>query len=1075
MPTDVEHFAKGHARPKPKTKVRPKTPRTPTTEHQGRVPQPGVPSGPRNSAGGTKTVATVHSDGHVTAKGPEAAKAKREAEASVRRLKAVHNYRREEGEDKSGPLPDIPKAVKKVVSTLERQNPGAAPVRNLVEDEGKNLLKVAKENLTGSNAVRQLKGVPNSDELKAAAAITAPVAGDARVAGEAAEAGRSAVSKAAEKASEETANLAERVRTKPARVVQSVKEAPTKAKEIPSDVKRALETPEARKATAKASAKTAARHPIKTGVPAAAILPPGVIPGDASDRARALLTGLARAVEHPGDMATATAHGVLGAFTAPLAVTASAVESAKQGNIGPLTQELGTLAGGVEDLGKKLISGNPKEVEETFRKELGFTPLIPAPRLLKNAKESDTVEGAIGAVRGKVEGRRAVKRDALIKDVQKAEKEGSFVSTKIRDKIDKLAPVTDSRTETPYVNKKLGRFKEKQRARHDVSRIVSRTEARGNYAAKGWSQRITKALKKSKFDTNGEDTVADAQRILNKYGIPLDETGSNFVRMLHESYPELKPGDVPAGVHLDRHSTKWLLDHPDALKDPQVRKAVELFDKQAEKVGTSDRNRYLGVVNSIINPLRKAEGKRPILLPEEQVTKATAGLMDKLVKGRDPHKDPWTRDEVLDYAKELQGKDGDALRKQIEATLKDDEGNLLMRSPKHGGAEGGVATTRSVSYTPEMEQHFVEAARSEVKGRGLREPSHYVGDELPDALKGTDKLPNFAAGIPLNKIWPSRGEAAMSGNAFSDFEHFMHKSVEAPRHRASLIQGLDELVQKGSRKIEGKRAVTDDVARRLENEHKVPPGTAWVRIAALKNFIKESPHATSDDIRMAIENEFDNGPRLTVTDELAKDVGAPQVRKGGKTRPDGRELHQRVPEPHEADRGRDEDRRDRNALRLPDDPEQPRLPRHPGRAGGHPTRRGVGPGRAPYPHGDQEPEGRIEARPGRAGGLQGSVWFLLRSLRHPLAGRATRRWLSRPGEDDGQTGDVAAGLASRQRQGARRTRQEPRRLLPRAGDGGQDHRRSEARLERLREMVEVDEQHVQGHGGGGGGDEGDDA
>jgi hypothetical protein len=865
-----------------------------------------------------KTVATVHPDGTVTAKGPEAAAAKADAEASVKRVKKVvrktkteeHNRavakklapkktpRRKTANEiakefpglttvaeskarkrsESGLSPeDLLNDAKSIVKTAKvTESPGANIVRDAAEEEAKNLVDLAKKRLPG-NALPEPAHLPSSKETAAALTIAGGVTGG-EVAGSAAE---RAAAKAASVASDiSTAKSA--AKDLPRVLVTKAKAAPASGvravKEAPGKVERAVTTPEGRKAAAKGAGKTAVKHPIKTGVPAAAIVPPGVIPGDVSDRARALLVGLARSVEHPGDLATATAHGVLGAFTAPLAVTASAIESAKQGNIAPLTEELGELAGGVEELGKKLISGNPEEVEQTFRHELGVTPFIPAGAVGRAVKNSDRADEALGSVRGKVEGRRGAKRDALIADVEKAEKEGSFVSAKHREQIDKLAPVVDTQRGTPYVGKKLGTFKEKQRARHNVSRIVSRTEQRGSYAGKGWAKQISKALKKAKFDHKGENTVADAQRILNKYGIPLDETGVNFVRMLHESYPELKPGDVPAGVHLDRHSTKWLLDHPDALKDPAVKKAVEIFDKQSEKVGTSDRNRYLGVTNSIINPLRKAEGKRPILLPEERVTKTTSDLMDQLVKGRDPVKDPWTRKEVLDYAKELHGADGEALRKKIEASLVDENGDRLMLPPEHGGAEHGVATTRSVAWTPEQEAEYVKEARAEIKARGLREPAAYVGDELPDALKGNKDSVAHSVGIPLNKIWPSRGEAAMSGNAISDFEHFVHKSVEAPRHRSSLVQGIDELVEHGSRKIEGKRAFTDDEARRLENQHKVPPGTTWVRIAALKNFIKEHPGSSSDDVRRVIEEESAHVP--TATEELRRDVGAMQFQKG---------------------------------------------------------------------------------------------------------------------------------------------------------------------------------------------------
>lgn len=855
MPTDVEHFAKGHAKPKPKTKVRPKTPRNPTTEHEGRVPQPGIPSGPRNSAGGTKTVATVHPDGHVTAKGPEAAKAKRDAEASVRRLKAVHNYRREEGEDKPGPLPDIPKAVKSVVSALEHQDSSSKPVRDYVEEEAKNIVKVAKKSVTPGREARGIVKAPSAEETQAAFALTSPVAGDA--AASKALSAASDVGSAKSLAEGAVKGAVQKVREAPGSGVKAAKELPQKAKELPGKVEKAVTTPEGRKAAAKGAGKTAVRHPIKTGVPAAAIVPPGIIPGEVSERARALLLGLQRAVTHPGDMATATAHAALGAFTAPLAITASAIESAKKGDIGPLEDELGTLAQGTYELGKKLASGNPEEVEQTFRHELGVVPFIPVPHIAKSIRNSDRVTSALGDLRGKVESKRAVKRNRLIEDAKAAELEGAYVSRKHAKKI--RMPVEDTRTGQPYINRPLGKFIEHQRARHAVSRIVSRVEQRGNIAAKSASQDIVKELRKSKLATRDEMNIGDAQRIFNKYGLPLNkEGGEAFARMLHKNWPKNDHGAIPAGAVVDRHATKWLLDHPEAFEDPHLAKAVELFDKHSESVGTSPVNQYRAQVENIFNPLREAEGKHRIPAPEEMVPKGTEDLMATLVKG--PLKEPWTRKTVLDYAKELHGPEGDALRKQIEATLVDSQGNKLMYPAEHGGAAHGVSTTQSVRWTPEMQKAYVDAARKEARARGLRTPAPYVADRLPNPLK--EKLPNFKSQLPTAKEWASQGKAAKSGNALADFENFIQSSLEAPRHKAAMVKGIDVLIGKASRQIDGKRAFTDAAAKKLINQHKVPDNTVWVRPGVLKAALEKGHDFTPEELRGVFEAEMDNGVRL---------------------------------------------------------------------------------------------------------------------------------------------------------------------------------------------------------------------
>jgi hypothetical protein len=888
-----------------RTPVR-KVPRTPVTEHEGRVSQPSVPAGPRNSAGGEKTVVTVSSTGHVSAVGPEARDAAAEARKSLVRVRAKNAKTKvtkagvEVNPAKGTPAIDkVPAAIKSVVKTLERQDPTSAPIRSAVESEAKNVVKVAKQSVTPGREARGIVKLPSSSEARAAAAITAPVAGDARIVEEAADVGKGAVAKAAAKGAEETARKAEDIRTAPQRAVQAVKDAPTKAKEfpgrvkeLPKDVREALETPDARRAAAKSAGKTAAKHPIKVGVPAAAILPPGAIPGGVPDRARALLTGLYQAVQHPGDMATATLHASLGAFTAPLAVSASAVESAKQGNIGPLTDELGTLAGGIEDIGKKLVSGDPHEVEQTFRHEIGATPFIPVPHVLKSVKNSDEVTGLVGDLRGKVEDKRAVKRNRLIEDAKAAEDEGAYVSHKHAKKI--KAPIEDTRTGQPYINRPLGKFIEHQKGRHEVSRIVSRIEQSGNHAAKAASQDIIKELRKSKLATRSDMNIGDVQRLFNKYGLPLNKDGGEaFTRMLHKNWPKAESGAVPAGEIVDRHATKWLLDHPEAFDDPHLAKAVKDFDKKAEQVGTSPVNQHRATVENIINPLREAEGKHRLPAPEEMVPKQTEDLMGTLVKG--PLKEPWTRKTVLDYAKELHGPEGDALRKQIEATLVDENGKKLMLPPEHGGPAHGVSTTQSVRWTPEMAKTYVDAAHKEESGRGLRAPAAYVADRLPDPLK--EKLPNFKSQLPTAKEWASQGKAAKSGNALSDFENFIQNSVEAPRHKAAMAKGVGVLIDKASRQVEGKRAFTDDEARRLINQHKVPDDTVWARPGIFKAVLSKDHSISPEEIRGVFEAEMDNGARiangekptpideLPVSDQLKSDLAEVEHLPGEKLAP----------------------------------------------------------------------------------------------------------------------------------------------------------------------------------------------
>jgi hypothetical protein len=678
---------------------------------------------------------------------------------------------------------------------------------------------------------------------------------------------------------------AKALRSYPAKKVAKVKATPARVKSAPKRARRAVATKEGRRAAAQQTARSARRHPARSTYGAAAVSPVP-LPGELDKRARAFAKGTAAALTHPGKVAETTAHGYLGFLTAPLAVGGAAVESATQGSPAPLGKELKTLGEGTLDMAKKLGSGDPKLVERTTLQETGLVPFTPVPHVLRRLKGTKAYEEARGTLRGKVEAKRAKTRGKAVSAEKEAMEGESFVPRKKARKV-KQSVADTQRPGEHYVLRRTGKFVERQRARHHVSRQMSRIESEGEIAGQKVTEQVAKPLRKSKGTDQKAQNDSDALRVLVKHGIPLNDTGRSYVEMLHRNWPKVEHGDIPAGIHLDRHATKWIIDHPDIFKGKRgeaLAKSVERFDSQAERVGLSDRNRYLAQVNNVINPIRKAEGKPQILKPEEMVPRQAEQFLPK--QGKE-----WTRSEAWELAIEReeelralrQAKDyGRAKlleRKQrgLVRSLQD-----LMKPPEHGGAAGGVSTTRAVAFTPEMVQRFVSQVKAEHPRLGLREPAAYVADRVPSGLKGQEKLPNFAPEIPIRKIWPSRGEAAMSGNAESSFESLMHHSAEAPRSRAATVRGFNRIFDQASRKVNGRRYTTKAAAQRAYNLHQVPPGTILVRPQALKSLLEGEHTMDSEAFARKLEGEIEHGQELAAAKDLAGGIEAAKDVKGEK-------------------------------------------------------------------------------------------------------------------------------------------------------------------------------------------------
>lgn len=742
MPTDVSHFSRGYKGAKGRRR-RPNR----VAEHQGRTPQPGVPTGKRNAPKRTKAerrdaafaaALGVKPPSYHRETAAEKAE-KRRAAAAVAILRQSHL-----GRDLHAKAPTVPTLTGRDVGNRPGFTPTkaealAAPALSDLEKlhaEGK-IGKSLGQKIYEKIAEGGIYVLPEGAEIKAGAEGLTAILRGATAADDVKVAGPKLLGRILR--SSEASN-AERA-------------APKVAAEESSGVK----------AAAKVAGRKAARHPLRSGYVATAASPVP-LPGELDKRARAFAEGTAGALaHHPGKTLATTGEAVLGAFTSPLAIGGAAVESAKKGSLAPLEATAANLGKGTARMVGNLASGDPRRVERTTLEETGLTPFIPAPAIGRALKDTDAYAALRGDVRGAVEGARERTRAKRIAAEKAAQESGRFTEPQeIR------SSVPDSgRPGEHYVFRAAGRLREKQRARHGVSRAVTRMLESGNHWSKREAQAIIKELRRSPLVGGGKGADAgDVLRFAAKHGLRADErSGIAATEEALASYPAPVHGRTPSGVFQDRHAARWILDHPGIWKDEHFWKAVKIFKAGSEKVGTSERNRWLASADNVVNPALAREGRQAVLKPEEQIPDATTRLLNQLVPDRKGTE--WSRSEAWDLIGDLRaGIDkaaaDDPQRPILKAKARRLEKTLdgLMKPPEHGGPKGGISTTRSVAYTPEMLRRFVDRMEAEHASRSLDKPAAYVADVIPSAAKGADRAPNYAGGIPARKVWPSTGRAA---------------------------------------------------------------------------------------------------------------------------------------------------------------------------------------------------------------------------------------------------------------------------------------------------------------------------
>jgi hypothetical protein len=179
---------------------------------------------------------------------------------------------------------------------------------------------------------------------------------------------------------------AQALKTYPARKVAKVKAAPARVKTAPSATKRAVATKEGRRAAAQSTARSARRHPVRSGYGAAAVSPVP-LPGEADKRARAFAEGSAKAlVQHPAETLETTGRSLAGAITGPAALLGAAASSVKHGTPEPLVNTAEEQVKGVGHIVGQAFSGDTKKAELAARKEGSLALATPLPALTRLGK-----------------------------------------------------------------------------------------------------------------------------------------------------------------------------------------------------------------------------------------------------------------------------------------------------------------------------------------------------------------------------------------------------------------------------------------------------------------------------------------------------------------------------------------------------------------------------------------------------------------------------------------------------------------------------------------------------------------
>jgi colicin import membrane protein len=604
---------------------------------------------------------------------------------------------------------------------------------------------------------------------------------------------------------------AERVKTAPKRAAARVKETPERVRTAPARAKKAATTAEGRKA----AARSAARHPVRTGVPAAAVLPPGVLPGGASDRVRAAAEGTASAiVHHPAETAKTTLRSLPAAITGPAALLGAAGESVLHGTPKPLEKTASEQFEGVKQIAENTFSGDPKKAERAARKEGSLAFITPLPAISRTSPYKAlkaTIREDAAALRRKV----AAKGETANRSVRhapKGTKESLFAATGRRD------------------------------VRKNTALIKQRADNPHRVAAAHHESLVTKAIAKAPKGSHV------ALQPLVEYGIR-DSKGVALVR-------EKGPKDAQLIKALD-----YVDAHPEVFQDKAFKKALEVVGEAsrtapAALVGKGERARLMQQGDVLGHP-------RPEHMAPETAVRLTGertreGAWAKLAQADKQLSELRLQGRAkFDQAKIVKGREaaqlkaeGKTLYAQARA-LRSQNKKLYDALDPYTRPGQSIDGSKRQPYDSRMLAEYKQKVEEGRKAEGLA-PAIWTNHSPANGDKGAgmeNRFPTSAGRVEHMR----EGGYAKADNLDRSLEGLLRGTVHMPRLRAAGKQFGRDFVQefKTPFKLDGKEKVvgqgsTDWTAITSPRSEKNPNGgqfdpKTWARfpLREWKNAVKD--------------------------------------------------------------------------------------------------------------------------------------------------------------------------------------------------------------------------------------------
>lgn len=623
----------------------------------------------------------------------------------------------------------------------------------------------------------------------------------------------------------------------------------------------------------------------------------GVDPFSVSTRADALLEGTAQAVEeNPKRVAETTLRSLPAFITAPAGLSLAAGESAIQGSPKPLENTAGALGRGTVDILKKLGSGDEKTVQKTIEEEVGLTPYVPVPAVLRKLHSSDLYTAPRGAVRKGVESRRQAKRQT-----PSAEEGMRYGGGK-----EPQAPVPVSgRPGEHYVFRGFGSKHEAGKARREVALDTTRASAYGTT----WGNLEAKGIVKAARSLHGHGTVSRLAKKMGpeyeasiwpmaKMGIPHTAEGHALTKQLAEFYGKPDQPPIPGSL-TDRMAINAAAETPELFSDRGHAAMAEANRESAGRLAaktTHNSERAARIPqNDFTNYLRVKEGKAPVLKPEERITKQAEkftstdeaakalrhqadALLAKAEKTKNETKAAGLRAEAQGLKQEAEHviKSGVVSRRSAWAHYQElnaeydrlrKEGNkeaaksvlqqkksLYAELKQYTHPEHVLDKSKLKGWSRGMVRDFVKEQDAVAREHGLHQ-GVYVADKRP--VSPVNKAAMVERPFSSRAMHVKTGDLARSGEAEARFEAGLMHTVLGPRTRMAYNQLVHDTLNEGKIPVRVgnsyKHVLTEFELEHAARTHSLPADSVAIDLGVMKQALIGEHALTHEGISSLLE------------------------------------------------------------------------------------------------------------------------------------------------------------------------------------------------------------------------------